>query len=338
MKFENINFIYILWFTPLLIFFFIYTFKRRKVLLERFCSHNLCLKIIEGYSQGRRIFKYFLLLLVFMLIVITLAGPQWGYRWEDIHRRGVDIYIALDISDSMLANDMKPNRLERAKREIKDFIRALTGDRVGMVVFAGSSYIQCPLTTDYGTLEMFIDEIKPQDFPVKGTSIGSALKTCLDAFNRSAESSSKAIILITDGEDHMGDVSKMAQEAKSQGVQIYSIGLGESSGSSIPYNAGFKKDLYGNTIISTPNFNQLKDIAKITGGIYVHSVTGNLDIDKIYIQGIKRTLKARDLKTTRAKIWIDRFQWPLAFAFFFLLIEFFISEKKRTKKKMKAKK
>lgn len=336
MKFANLNYIYILWFTPLLIFFFIYTFKRRKVLLERFCSHNLCLKIIEGFSQGRRIFKFFILTLVFMLLVVTLAGPQWGFKWEDIRRRGVDIYIALDISDSMLANDMKPTRLERAKREIKDFVRALTGDRVGMILFSGSSYIQCPLTTDYGTLDMFIDEISPNSIPVKGTSISSAIKTGIDAFNRSAESSSKAIILITDGEDHMGDVIKMAKEAKNQGVKIYAIGLGESGGSSIPYSSGFKKDIYGNTIVSKPNFSQLKEVAKITGGIYVHSVTGNLDIDRIYIKGIKKSLKARDLKITRAKNWIDRFQWPLAFALLLLLSEFFISERKRHKKKAKG--
>ena len=218
MKFANTYVIHFLLLTPLLIIFFVYAFKRHKALLAKFCSNSICLKIIEGYSAPRQIIRFILLTLIFITIIITLARPQWGYTWQDINRKGVDIYVALDVSDSMLAKDVNPNRLERAKREIKDFIDILQGDRIGLIVFSGSSFIQCPLTLDYSSIQMFIDNISTESVPIKGTSIGSAIQTSLDAFNRSAESDSKAIILISDGEDHMGNIKKIAEKAKSEDV------------------------------------------------------------------------------------------------------------------------
>lgn len=337
MRFDNPYIIHLLWFTPFIILFFIYIYKYKKSLLEEFCNHEICPKIIEGFSFRRRIFKYVLLCLCLMLLIVTLARPQWGYTWEEIKRKGVDIYVAIDVSDSMLAKDMDPNRLERAKRELIDFMNILEGDRVGLVVFGGSSFIQCPLTLDYSTIQMFIDGISTDSVPLKGTSIGSAIKTCLDAFNRSAESSSKAIILITDGEDHMGKVIQMAREAKKDNVVIYAIGLGNETGTTIPYNNSVKKDLFGNVVVTKPNFSQLKEITRITGGIYTNSVTGNLDIENIYYRGIKKTLTPKELKSTRAKNWIDRFQWPLSIAIVFLLFEFFFSERRGVKNKLNRK-
>ncbi|MGD9582010.1 MAG: VWA domain-containing protein, partial [Vampirovibrionia bacterium] len=306
MKFANTYIIHFLFLTPLLIAFFIFAFKRQKKLLEKFCNNAICQKIIEGYSAPRKVIRYVLLTLIFIILIFTLARPQWGYTWQDINRKGVDIYIALDVSDSMLAKDVDPNRLERAKREIKDFIDILQGDRVGLIVFSGSSFIQCPLTLDYSAIQLFIDNISTESVPVKGTSIGSAIQTALDAFNRSAESDSKAIILISDGEDHMGNIKKVAEKAKSEDVIIYTIGLGTTSGGKISVNNELKKDMYGNAITTKANFDQLKEIAHITGGKFEYSVTGNMDIEEIYNKGIKKVLKARDLKTTREKNWVDR--------------------------------
>jgi Ca-activated chloride channel family protein len=335
MKFEHLNYLYLLWLTPLLVVFIIYSLKRRKALLKQFCSINICPKIIEGFSEKRKIIKSVFIIITFIFLIITMAGPKWGYSWEDIQRRGVDIFVAIDVSDSMLAEDIKPNRLERAKRELIDFMSIAQGDRIGLVVFAGSSFIQCPLTLDYSAIQMFIDDINTSSVPVKGTSIGSAIKTCLDAFNRSAESSSKAIILITDGEDHGGNVFEIAKEAKKQNVKIYIIGVGSSEGGYIPYYDSFKKDNSGNKILSKTDFEQLKQIAKITDGVYTNSVTGNLDIENIYIKGIKKDLKDRKLKTSREKKWVERFQWPLAIAFIFLVAEFFLSSRKRSRAKSK---
>jgi Ca-activated chloride channel family protein len=332
MVFENLYFIYLLWLTPLLIIFLVYAYKRRIHLLELFCNNQICQKVIEGYSHKRRKVKFSLIVIVFILLIFSLAGPKWGYVWEDIHRKGVDIFVAIDVSDSMLAEDIDPNRLERAKRELIDFMDFLQGDRVGIIVFAGTSFIQCPLTLDYSALQMFIDQISTSSVPVKGTSLGSAIQTAIDAFNRSAESSSKAIILITDGEDHAGNVLNIAKEAKKQDIRIYAIGLGKPGGGTIPAYRGTKKDFSGNVVVSTPNFDQLKEIAKITGGVYANSVTGNMDIENIYLKGIKQALQERDLKTTREKKWIHRFQWPLAIALFMLLAEFFLSERKRIEK------
>lgn len=332
MKFANTYIIHLLYLTPLLIIFFVFAFKRQKALLAKFCSNSICLKIIEGYSAPRKVIRYILLTLIFIVLIFTLARPQWGYTWQDINRKGVDIYIALDVSDSMLAKDVNPNRLERAKREIKDFIDILQGDRIGLIVFSGSSFIQCPLTLDYSAIQMFIDNISTDSVPIKGTSIGSAIQTSLDAFNRSAESESKAIILISDGEDHMGNIKKIAAKAKSEDVIIYTIGLGTLAGGKIPIENNLKKDMYGNAITSKANFDQLKDIAQITGGKFEYSVTGNMDIEEIYLKGIKKTLKAKDLKSSREKNWIDRFQWPLSLAFLLILVEYFYRDRKKIKR------
>lgn len=329
MRFEYSYLIYFLWITPLIILFFRYAFKHRKALLEKFCNTSIYSKIIEGYSETRRIIKYSILTVVFVLFIITLARPQLGCVWEDVHRRGVDIFVVLDVSDSMLAEDIDPSRLERAKRELIDFMNILEGDRIGLIVFAGSSFIQCPLTLDYNAIQMFVDTISTNSVPAKGTSIGSAIKIALDAFNRSAESSSKAIILITDGEDHMGQVIEMAKEAKKQNVIIYAIGIGSGQGGYIPDTLGFRKDLTGKVILTKPNFDQLKEIARITGGVYTNSVTGNLDIDNIYFRGIKKSLQAKNLKSSRQKIWIDRFQWPLSLALLLILTEYFFRERKK---------
>lgn len=327
MKFEYPYILFLLWLAPLLVVFFFYAYKYKISLLKKFCDLDICPRIIQGVSLFRKKIRYCLLTFIFILIILAMSGPKWGFVWEDIRRQGVDIYFAIDVSDSMLAEDMVPNRLERAKRELIDFMDIVQGDRVGLVVFAGKSFVQCPLTLDYNAIQMFIDDISTLSVPVKGTSISNAIKTCLDAFNRGTESSSKAIILITDGEDHLGNVMSVVKEAENHGVVIYAIGLGEPGGAKLPGYGGTKKHL-GQDVISKPDFNQLKEIAKMTGGVYAHSVTGNLDIENIYFKGIKKALKDQELKTSREKRWFDRFQWPLSLAFILLMFEFFMRDRK----------
>ncbi|MEE3253071.1 MAG: VWA domain-containing protein, partial [Nitrospinota bacterium] len=171
--------------------------------------------------------------LTFLFLFIALTRPQWGYQWEDYKQEGVDIIIALDVSRSMLAKDIKPTRLERAKRKISDLLNMLKGDRIGLVAFAGTSFVQCPLTLDYAAARIFLNAIDTDLIPVQGTAIGDALRKSTNAF-RTQENKSRAIILITDGEDQTGQAMEAAEEAKKAGVKVFTIGIGKEIGAPLP--------------------------------------------------------------------------------------------------------
>ncbi|NOY53388.1 MAG: VWA domain-containing protein [Deltaproteobacteria bacterium] len=262
------------------------------------------------------------------LSIVALARPRWGFRWEEIRRRGVDIVVALDVSQSMMATDVDPNRLERAKRKIQDLLTMLRGDRIGLVAFAGSSFIQCPLTLDYGAFRIFLDGLSPDLIPVPGTAVARAIETSLTAFDPKLRTS-KAIILITDGEDHGGNPLSAAKKAKEAGVKIFTIGIGKREGAPIPLagpGGGFKKDHSGNLILTRLDEETLKKIALTTGGAYVHSVTGDMDLQSIYLKGIRMGMKQTELATRRKKRWTERFEWPLMAAVFLLIAEGFLRE------------
>lgn len=328
MRFDNTLILYLLWLTPFLVLFFVYANKKRKVRLEKFIDKNLIEKLISGFSYRRRKVKYLLLVIAFIFVIIALARPQIGFTWEEIHQKGVDIYVAVDVSDSMLAEDFKPNRLERAKRELIDLINLAQGDRIGLVLFAGNAIIQVPLTSDYNALQMFIDEISTHSVPVKGTSVSSAIDLALASFSRASESSSKAIILITDGEDHEGNLKALAEKAKDQGVKVFAIGVGSSEGVPIPLGPNrYKRNAKGEIVKTKADFSALKMLAQTTGGVYTNSVTGQYDLTNIYVKGIKNVLADDDLVTKRRKNWIDRYQWILAFVFILLAVETILSER-----------
>ena len=238
--------------------------------------------------------------------------------------------IVIDVSESMLAEDVKPNRLERAKREVIDLIEMLEGDRIGLIAFAGTSFVQCPLTLDYGACKMFLDYIDTDLIPVPGTAIAEAIRTSLKSFNK-RERKSKALILITDGEDHEGEPIDAAKEAKKEGIKIFTIGVGREGGAPIPLkdgSGGFKKDRKGDMVITHLDEITLQKIALETGGSYVRSVTGDMDLDKIYQEGIKQHVEQKHLKSTRKRRWEERFQWFIFFALLFISVEFFVSERK----------
>jgi Ca-activated chloride channel family protein len=262
-----------------------------------------------------------------------LAEPRYGFTWEEVKREGVDIVVALDVSDSMLVEDAetggKLSRLERAKREITDLLRLLEGDRIGLVAFAGTAFVECPLTLDYGAAEIFLDAIDTDLIPVKGTALGPALRTAMEAFE-GASHPSRAIVLITDGEDHTGQALQAATEAKAAGVRIFTIGIGRDEGAPIPApGGGFRRDRGGEIILSRLDETTLQKIALETGGSYVRSVTGDVDLEKIYAQGIKATMEDQELGSRRRQRWEERFQWVLGLALLALMLEPLISERKR---------
>ncbi|MCK5688809.1 VWA domain-containing protein, partial [Myxococcota bacterium] len=237
------------------------------------------------------------------------------------------------VSDSMLVQDGEVGdnltRIERAKREIQDLITRLDGDRIALVAFAGEAFVESPLTLDYSAARMFLDEIDTDIIPVKGTAIGAALERSLEAFD-GGQSASKAILLITDGEDHTNLAQKAAEKAKEAGVRIFAIGIGRNEGAPVPGpDGGFRRDKMGQIILSRLDEHTLQKIAITTGGRYVRSVSGDMDLEEIYESGIKAELKSRELGSKRQKLWKERFQIFLLIALLLLAIEPFISERIR---------
>ena len=328
--FGNLKFLWLLWFIPMLLFFYMWANNKKNILIEKFVSKDLKDKLLMGFSPTRQRFKIFLLLIVITFSILALIRPKWGFHWEEIKRKGVDIVVALDVSKSMLAEDVSPNRLERAKREIIDLINLLQGDRLGLVAFAGTSFIQSPLTLDYGAVKIFLDDLDTELIPVPGTAIADAIEKSIKAFDPD-DGKSRVIILITDGEDHMNDPLAAAKQANEQKIKIYTIGIGAKEGAPIPdQGGGFKKDHKGNVVLTQLDETSLQKIALETGGSYVRSVSGDLDLENIY-KDINKTVEDKELKSGKRKRFEERYQWVLMLAFLFLILEVFISERTNRK-------
>ncbi|MBU3950489.1 MAG: VWA domain-containing protein, partial [Proteobacteria bacterium] len=275
--------------------------------------------------------KSFLILMALILAIFALAGPQAGFRWEKIQEKGVDIMIALDCSNSMLAQDIKPNRLEQAKREIIDLIRLMKSDRAGLVAFAGQAILQCPLTLDHETFNIFLRVLTPDYLPVGGTNLAAAMETCYSGFEKGSDTD-KAIVLITDGENTAGEgTEEFAKKMAAEGIKIFCIGVGDPTGAPIPdADGGFKKDGQGNIILSRVDDKGLEKIAALTNGRYVRSVAGNMDLDQIYTQDILNTMERKTLTQGKKKVWEQRFQWFLFPCILLLLIEMILPLKKKS--------
>ena len=330
MKFGAPYYFYLLWTLVPLIIFLIWANRKKYDLIVRFCGANLFSKLVTLNFKHLQKSKAIFVTLTFLFLLLALTRPQWGYQWEDYKQEGVDIIIALDVSRSMLAEDIKPNRLERAKRKISDLLYMLRGDRIGLVAFAGTSFVQCPLTLDYAAARIFLNAIDTDLIPVQGTALGEALRKSTKAF-RTQENKSKAIILITDGEDQTGQAMKAAEEAKKAGIKIFAIGIGKEIGAPLPNPNmvnGFLKNENGDVIITKLNESILQKISLMTGGSYVRSVTGDIDLKTIYLDQISQNLDKNKFKSERRKIWQERFQWFIFLAFLILVYESSLSARK----------
>jgi len=322
---------------PVLGLFFWWAITRRKQVLARFGDIPLIMRAANGISFKRQASKALLILTAVLFLSLALAQPQLGTHMELMKREGIDIMIAVDVSRSMEAMDVQPgpiSRLEKAKQQIRSLINPerLKGDRVGLVAFAGEAFIQCPLTLDYSAARLFLDAIDTEIIPVPGTAIGDAIRKATSGFNKQ-ERKHKVLILLTDGEDHDTDPLSAAEAARKEGVKIYTVGIGNPDGEPIPiYNkrgerVGFKKDEDGNVIISKMDEATLQKIALETGGKYYRATPSELELDKIFdnIAGMEK----KELEGRRVLQYEDRFQWPLALAIVFILIEVFIPERLR---------
>ncbi len=327
LKFANPHFLYGLWAVFILTGFYVYVFRSREKLLKKFGHLEILQKMMPGYKNSRRIWKAVLIHLAFISLVIALAGPQIGTAMEDVKREGLDIIVALDVSLSMQAEDISPNRLEKAKYEINKLIDILQGDRIGLVAFAGMAHVQSPLTLDYSAARLFLSLMDTDLIPQPGTAIGDAIRTAKKAFNQK-ERKHKVLILITDGEDHESEPIKAAEEAAEEGIIIYTIGLGSPQGVPIPIfdkygnRAGYKKDRSGNVVTTKLDATTLQQIAYATNGKYYISTSGEAELDEIYKE--VGQLEKKELISRQFSQYENRYQIFLALAILFLLIETFL--------------
>ncbi len=306
--------------------------KRRQAALEKFAAHQLIDRLTRNVSGNRRRYKNILLLLAVFMCFTALARPQYGYQWVDIKRKGIDLLFALDTSNSMLAEDIKPNRLKRAHLAILDFVQQLEGDRVGLLPFAGSAYLMCPLTLDYEAFEDSLSAITPGIIPRGGTNIAAVIDMAVETLNNAANH--KILIILTDGENLEGNAIKAAEEAAKQGLTIYTVGVGTSEGELIPITEGdgkgFIKDQQGNFVTSRLDEKSLATIAEKSNGLYVPLGSGGEGLETIYQQKLALIPK-EELAERRQKLPIERFEWPLAAALFFLILELLIGERKKAR-------
>lgn len=332
MRFANGHYSSGFWIVVVVICFYILVFRRRRSLLSKFAEQPLVQELVSSVSYRRQALKAAAVICCLVGALLALMRPQWGFQWREVKRVGLDIVIAIDTSKSMLAQDVKPNRLERSKLAVKDLLKKLHGDRVGLVAFSGSAFLQCPLTVDYNGFFLALNDLDVDTIPRGGTSLSSALQVAMKSFEGGLQKY-KALIIITDGEDHEGDPIRFAEEARKQGIKIFCIGVGTSAGELIRVanETGQKvylRDKAGNVIKSRLNEDALKKIALLTGGTYVRSSGSEFGLDVIYDEKLSK-MEKRELKAQMAKLYHERFQIPLVIALLFLVIEPFISDRKR---------
>jgi Ca-activated chloride channel family protein len=338
-RFNNLLYLHLLWLIPLLILFYVLVFRWKRNALQRFGSLDLIKKLTESISRKRQIVKVALMLVAAFFMIFSLAQPQIGTKLEEVKREGVDILVAIDVSLSMKAEDIKPSRLEKAKHMVSNIIDLMQGDRVGIIAFAGDPFVQCPLTLDYGAAKMFLDIMDSDLLPTPGTAIGAAILKAVETFEQ-RERKHKVLILITDGEDHGGEPLKAAEVAEKEGVVIYTVGIGSVKGVPIPLyneagrNIGFKKDRENQVVTSKLNEITLEKIALQTGGKYYRATGGESELRKIYEEISK--MEKKELASMKFSQYEDRFQYLLIFSIVFLIAEVFISERKKLKEEWRG--
>ncbi|MFQ5809765.1 MAG: VWA domain-containing protein [Armatimonadota bacterium] len=332
LRFENPQTLHLLWAVGAAGLLIAWDARARARALAQFGAATLIAQLAESLSPRRRRARAALALAGMALVVLALARPQLGTRVEVVQRRGIEIVVAVDCSQSMAAEDVKPSRLETARRQIRGLLSRLRGDRIGIVAFAGTAFTQCPLTLDYLAAEVLLDGLSTDLIPTPGTGLGPAIETAVRAF-QGKPGKHKAIVLITDGEDHGTDSLAAAEKAAEAGVVIYTIGVGGAQGEPIPlYDdsgalTGYKKDRSGKVVLSALDDRQLKRIASATGGRYYPATSGELGLDEIY-RHLSR-MEQKEMGTRRFTEHAERYQWVLVPGIVLLCIATWMGERRR---------
>ena len=315
---------------PLLVVLHWYAGRRRRALLERFGEHHLVRRLRSAASAGARRWKAALLLMAVALLAFALARPQFGTRVETVRREGQDVVVALDVSRSMYAEDIAPNRLERAKIEVGRIIQRLDGDRIGLVAFAGDAFVQSPLTGDYGAAMMFLSAMDPESMSTQGTDLARAIAVSIEALAETPPEN-RIVVVVTDGEDHEGGLAGALLAAGEAGVTIHTVGVGSPEGVPLPDvggsgGGGFRRDDAGNVITTRLHETALQDIALQTGGEYHRIGQGPGGLGRLVerIGGGGREVESREVTQ-----YEEQYQVFLGAALLFLALEFIISGRKK---------
>lgn len=328
-RFAQPDMLYLLLLVPAFIFIWIMGNRRRRIARERFGEPDLVKRLLPDYSPGRMAAKFFIRMLAFVFGVLTVARPQFGSKLEEVKREGVEVIIALDVSNSMLAADITPSRLERAKQAIAQLVDQLRDDRIGLILFAGDAYTQIPVTNDYLSAKMFLESAGPDAVSKQGTAIGAAIDLGMRSFSQESDKS-RALIIITDGENHEDDAMTAARAAADKGVVIHTIGIGSPDGSPIPMKVGSKtdylKDRDGNTVISKLDEKGLREIASLTGGRYVRANNTSIGLNEIY-NDIGR-MKKSETDTVMYTEYNDQFLVPAVIMLVLLIIDVLLMDRK----------
>lgn len=326
-RFEEPTYLYLLLLLPLLVIFYLYSNYRRRKAIQRFGEPKLILQLMPAVSKYRPDIKFSLLLVSVGLCVILLARPQFGSKLETVKRQGVEVIIALDISNSMLAEDVQPSRLQKAKRLVSQLVDKMQNDKVGMIVFAGDAFTQLPITSDYISAKMFLESIDPSLISKQGTAIGAAINLAVRSFTPQ-EGVGRTIIVITDGENHEGGVTEAAKNVVDKGIQINVLGVGMPDGAPIPVvgTNDYRRDRDGNIIVTCLNEQMCQEIAQKGNGIYVR-VDNTNNAQKAIEKEINKMAKA-DVETQVYTEFNEQFQAVAWIILLLLLFEMFILERK----------
>jgi len=329
-RFGNPEYLYLLIIIPALIILFFVSEYYKKQALKKFGDINILEELMPLVSKSKPLIKLIFILSAIFSIVFALADPQFGSKLEKVKKKGSEIIIALDVSNSMLSEDIQPNRLERAKQAISKLTERLENDRLGIIVFAGDSYIQVPMTTDYAAVKVFISSINTNIVSKQGTAIGSAINLAVNSFTPETEMD-KALIIITDGENHEDDAVAAAELASEKGITIHTIGMGSVDGAPIPIRKEngqtiFQKDNEGNVVVSKLNQAALQQIASAANGIFIRANNTQIGLNKLFEQINK--MEKQEIETKVFTEFEHRFQYLLGLALIFLVIDFIIPERK----------
>ncbi len=322
-RFANIEMLWLLTLIPVFaVAFILYTRRKRRQLAE-FGDPELVQTLMPDASHRRPIIKFSILMAALALLILAAARPQYGQKSEKIQRQGIEAMIALDISNSMLAEDVAPCRLDRAKQVLSKLIDQMVDDKIGLVIFAGESYVQLPITCDYVSAKMFLNSITPELIKTQGTAIGSAIQTCIRSFGEPDEAG-RCIILITDGENHEDDAEAAAKQALEAGIQTFVVGIGKTEGSPIPIpgTSDYRKDREGTVVVSRLNEDMCKSIAQAGKGMYVHC--DNTNTATRALQKELNNLATAEIDTEIFSDYNEQYQTFALLALLLLVIDFFI--------------
>ena len=324
-NFAQAQYLLLLFLVPVFFVIQLMVLKLRKRRIRKFGDETLVVKLMPSYSVGKTWIRLVLFSIGFIFFVIGLSRPQIGARLKEHETKGAEIMIVLDVSNSMLAEDYSPNRLERAKLAISRLVDKLRDERIGLIVFAGNSFVQLPITTDYVSAKMFLNSISTESVPVQGTAMGDAINTAMKSFSFQSEKS-RAVIVITDGENHEDDPVAAARQAAELGVRVFTIGVGSPEGKPIPMDGELLKDKNGEIVVTRLDESILKDVADAGNGVYVRAGTSEFGLNPV----INEIKKMEDEKYTSLVFeeYDEQFMYFLGLALIFFVLEMLVGDRK----------